>query len=298
MDRAVSVTAARILEHGDAVAPAYRVDGRALAKETRLPLLGYPGGAVVVGNWVNQQFQLDAIGEILTLLATAAAHDRLDDDGRQALELSVRIVEKRWKQPDAGIWELTDRWWTQSRLSVVAGLRAAARHVASPLNARASALADAILAETDRRCLRPDGVWRRAPDLDGTDASLVLPPVRGALPADDPRTVATLAAVMEELAQDGFAYRFRTGERPLGDDEGAFLLCGFTVALAHWHQGRPVEALRWFERTSSAGGSPGILSEEYDVVQRQLRGNLPQSFVHAMLLETAQTLYEPPPDPT
>jgi GH15 family glucan-1,4-alpha-glucosidase len=80
------------------------------------------------------------------------------------------------------------------------------------------------------------------------------------------------------------------GQRPLGDAEGAFLLCGFIMALAEYQQGDELAPVRYFERNRAACGPPGLFSEEYDVTQRQLRGNLPQAFVHAMLLECAVTL--------
>jgi hypothetical protein len=79
-------------------------------------------------------------------------------------------------------------------------------------------------------------------------------------------------------------------DRPLGDAEGAFLLCGFVTALAEHHSGQSLAALRRFERNRAACGPPGLFAEEYDVHQRQLRGNLPQAFVHAMMLEASVTL--------
>jgi GH15 family glucan-1,4-alpha-glucosidase len=124
----------------------------------------------------------------------------------------------------------------------------------------------------------------------GVDASLLLPPVRGALPVGDTRTRATLAAVRDQLTEEGYVYRFRPDARPLGEQEGAFLLCGFVLALAAHADGDRVGAFRWFERTRAACGTPGLLAEEFDVRQRQLRGNLPQAFVHALLLECAGTL--------
>jgi GH15 family glucan-1,4-alpha-glucosidase len=90
-------------------------------------------------------------------------------------------------------------------------------------------------------------------------------------------------------------YRYRPDERPLGAAEGAFLLCGFTMALALHQQGREVEAARWFERNRASCGPAGLLTEEYDITQRQVRGNAPQAFVHALLLESAQRLAAPWP---
>ncbi|HEX5402904.1 MAG TPA: glycoside hydrolase family 15 protein [Pseudonocardiaceae bacterium] len=291
---AVAFTTARVLEHRGDLAPAYRTDGTPLPGESTLRLPGYPGGFDVVGNWVVGQFQLDALGEILQLLAAAARWDQFDGDASHAAQVVVDIIETRWEKPEAGIWELHDTWWTHSRLACVAGLRSIARYLDAGPAGRASGLADAILAETSRRCLGHDGAWRRAADVPGADAALLLPPVRGALSAADPRTVATLDAVTRDLTEDGYVYRFQHDDRPLGDAEGAFLLCGFIVALANWQQGRSTDAFRWFERNRAACGPPGLLAEEYDVRQRQLRGNLPQAFVHALLLDTAQRLTTDP----
>jgi GH15 family glucan-1,4-alpha-glucosidase len=295
LDDAVAFATARLHEHGDQIAPAYRVDGTELPSEMELPLPGYPGGRDVVGNWVNGQFQLDSLGEMLVLFATAARHDRLDSDALGAVQLATRAIEKRWTDPEAGIWELEDAWWTESRLACVAGLRSMAAHLPRGEGSRLTALADAILAETSTRCLDASGAWRRSPDQEGPDASLVLAPVHGAVPATDPRTLATLEAVRRDLAVDQYVYRFAPDNQPLGDAEGAFLLCGFMMALAEWHQGNVVEAFRWFERNRASCGPPGLFAEEYDVRQRQLRGNLPQAFVHAAMLEASMRLATPPP---
>jgi GH15 family glucan-1,4-alpha-glucosidase len=267
------------------------VDGGRVPDQRRLDLPGYPGGYDLIGNWVNKQFQLDAFGEALLLFATAARHGRLDSGAWQAARIAAGAIATRWREPDAGIWELDDQEWTHSRLTCVAGLRAAAgagRRLA--LAADWSALADAILADTKARATHPSGRWQRSPDDPGLDAALLLPPVRGALPADDPRTIATLRACGEELTEDGYAYRFRHDERPLAEAEGAFLLCGFMMALAQHQQGNQLEAARWFERNRAACGPAGLFSEEYDVTQRQLRGNLPQAFVHALMLECSARL--------
>ncbi len=293
LDAALSFVTARVLEHGYDIAPAYRVDGTALPHERELGLAGYPGGKDVVGNWVKGQFQLDTCGELLQLYAAAARFDRLETDARTAADVVVETIERRWKAPDAGVWELDDAWWTQSRLACVAGLKSYASHLLPSEAARLVGLADRILAETSDRCLDERGAWRRSAENDGVDASLVLPSVRGALAPDDPRTVATYNAVISDLTQDGYVYRFSVDDQPLGAAEGSFLLCGFMMALAAFHQGDEVAAFRWFERTRASCGPPGLLSEEYDVRQRQMRGNVPQAFVHAMLLEAAQQLSAP-----
>ena len=289
LDETVEFMTARLLDDGDALNPAYTVAGESIPDEQRLSLPGYPGGQKIIkGNWVTRQFQLDTFGELLQLLAAAARHDRLDRDGWRAMQVGADAIAKHWQSPEAGLWELGDEWWTHSRLSCVAGLRSAA--AVSPTARDTSgmlALADAILAETSRRCLHPRGYWQRSPGHSGPDAALLLPPVRGALPQDDPRTRATLETVRQQLCVDGYVYRFPQAPRQLGELEGAFLLCGFVMTLADWYQGHRQRAVRWFERNRAACGPPGLFSEEYDVAQRQLRGNLPQAFVHAMLLECA-----------
>jgi GH15 family glucan-1,4-alpha-glucosidase len=294
LDEAVRFVSARLHDDGPKLAPAYTVDGGRVPDQHRLDLPGYPGGFDLVGNWVNRQFQLDGFGEALLLLATAARHHRLDSGGWQAARIAADAVAARWQEPDAGIWELGDQAWTHSRLDCSAGLRALAGTGRAPdLAPGWRALADAIVTDTAAHALHPSGRWQRSPQDPGLDAALLLPPVRGAVPADDPRTVLTLRAYAAELTEDGYAYRFRHDQRPLGEAEGAFLLCGFMLALAQHQQGDQVGAVRWFERNRAACGPAGLFCEEYDVTQRQLRGNMPQAFVHALMLECAARLAAP-----
>ncbi|MGB9182533.1 MAG: glycoside hydrolase family 15 protein [Solirubrobacteraceae bacterium] len=289
MDDAVRFVGERLLSDGPEMVPAYTVTGGPVPGQRNLGLPGYPGGSDVVGNWVNQQFQLDAFGEALLLFAAAAEHDHLDADGWRAIETAVAAIEQRWQEPDAGIWELEPDHWTHSRLICAAGLRAIAAHQPSERGARWVALADAIVAETAASALHRDGRWQRSPRDERVDAALLLPAIRGGIAPDDPRSVATLHAVERELTEDGYCYRFRPDERPLGEAEGAFLLCGFLMSLAWAQRGDSVRSARWFERNRAACGPAGLVSEEFDVVQRQLRGNLPQAFVHAGLLQCAMT---------
>jgi alpha,alpha-trehalase len=295
LDDALQVVTARILEHGDRLAPAYTTRGEPIPEPRHLDLPGYPGGADVVGNWVSDQFQLDAFGESLLLLSAGARSDRLDQDGWRAAAVAADAIGKRWTEPDSGIWEIEPRAWTHSRMTAAAGLRAMA--TAAPAGGRATdwlGLADHIVADVAQHGVHATGRWQRAPDDAGLDASLLFLGLRGSVPPADPRNRATLQAYLRELAVDGFAYRFRHDERPLSDAEGSFLLCGFLVALTLHQSGDAVEARAWFERTRAACGPPQIFSEEYDVGQHQMRGNLPQAFVHALMLEAACRLQEVP----
>jgi alpha,alpha-trehalase len=288
---ATDFVADRLDDNGDRLAPAYTVTGDPVPDQWHLELPGYPGGSDIVGNWVNQQFQLDAFGEALLLFSAAARRDVLDTRHWKAVETAVAAIGNRWTEPDAGIWELENRPWTHSRLTAVAGLRAIAS--AAPGTARSGdwlTLADRILADTASHCMHPTGRWQRAADDPRLDAALLLPGLRGAVPRDDPRIRATLAAYLDELTSDGFAYRYRHDDRPLHEAEGSFLLCGFLAALSLHHQDERVEARAWHERTAAACGPAQLFSEEYDAQQHQMRGNLAQAFVHALMIESAARL--------
>ena len=294
LDGAVRFVSERILADGPDLRPAYTITGGPVPDQHDVTLPGYPGAPVRTGNWVNNQFQLDALGEALLLLATADRRGRLSDDGRRAVTTLVEAIRKRQDEPDAGVWEIDNRRWAHSRLMCAAGLRAAADAPSSACETDAELWrrhADDLVTSVDRECTHPSGRWQRSPEDDAVDAALLLPGIRGAVAADDPRNLATVSAVLEELSDDGYVYRFRHDrERPLHESEGAFVLCGFLMSLAQLNLGRREDAVRWLERNRAAMGPPGLFAEEYDVVQRQLRGNLPQAFVHALLLESAHRL--------
>jgi GH15 family glucan-1,4-alpha-glucosidase len=288
LDGAVRFVTDRLLDDGRQLRPAYTTRGGPVPEEKTLDLPGYPGGSDIVGNHVGAQFQLDAFGESLLLLAAAADEERLDARGWRAAELASQAIAERWTEPDAGIWELEPAPWTESRLSCVAGLRAMST-AGAPENLadRWIRLSDSILSECLANAVHRSGRFQRAPDDPRIDAGLLLPLIRGALPPADPHTTATIEAVRAELAQDGFVYRYAPDDRPLGEAEGAFVLCGFLLSLACAQLGDVLGASRFFERNRSACGPPGLFSEEFDVGERQLRGNLPQAFAHALMVESA-----------
>ena len=183
---AVGFVTDRLLADGDRMTPAYTCDARPVPDQVELDLPGY--------------------------LGRTQPHRQL---GQPA-------VPARRTEPDAGIWEIDNRRWTHSRLICAAGLRALAAHL--PAGGAAAGwltLADAITAETSADSLHPTGRWQRSPDDPGWTPHCWLPALRGAMPADDPRTLATLAAYQRELTVNGYAYRFRHDRRPLADSEGA-----------------------------------------------------------------------------
>lgn len=289
---AVSFIGQRVIADGLALAPAYTVAGGSIPREHTVRLAGYPGGYDIAGNRVADQFQLDAFGEALLLFAAAAGADLADAETGRAVDIAAEAIAARWHVADAGIWELAPRRWAHSRLICVAGLRAAA--AMRPPGDRAErwlGLADRIAADTERLCAGPDGRWQRADDDRRVDAGLLLPFVRDPTAAGVARMPETMRAIERDLVDDFYVYRFRHDDsNELADAEGAFLLCGFAMAMAQHRCGNRVAAVRYFERNRTACGTPGLFSEEYDVVQRQMRGNIPQAFVHAMLLESAARL--------
>ena len=292
LDDAVGFVTDRLLADGPSLTPAYRAGGGRIPDQRSLSLPGYPGGHDIVGNHVNEQFQLDTFGQALLLFAAAARHDHMDTDAWSAVDVAVDAIRARSSEADAGIWELSPKHWAHSSLECAAGLRAIGAAPGIPVGRRAewSALADLVLTGISRSCVHPSGRWQRAPDDDRVDAALLLATVHGAVPSDDPRSVATHEAVVQSLGRDGYLYRFHHDDRSLEAAEGAFLLCGFWASMACLERGDVVSATRWFERNRAACGSPGLYSEEFDVGERQLRGNLPQAFVHAGMLECAARL--------
>lgn len=289
-DCAVRFVSERLLADGPGLMPAYTVRGDPIPRESTLDLPGYPGGSGVRGNPVRDQHQLDVFGEALGLYAAGAERDRIGPDALAAARIAVAAIGARWTEPESGIWELEDRRWTHSRLAAVAGLRRWAhegRRVGLDRGSarEAAGLADRILTRVLDTCRTPDGAFMRADDDERADAATVIASVRGALPWDHPAARATLARVQRELCVEGYVYRFAPDERPLGESEGSFLLCAFWLALAEAQAGQTTRSLRRLERSLASCGTAALFSEEFDVAERQLRGNLPQAFVHALALE-------------
>src|SRR5262249_31452888 len=129
-------------------------------------------------------------------------------------------------------------------------------------------------------------------DFQDLDASLLLIPLVGFLPIDDPRVAGTIAAIEKHLFVDGLVVRYDThkSEDGLPPGEGAFLACSFWLVDAYALQGRVAEARRLFERLLAMRNDVGLLSEEYDPKDRRLIGNFPQAFSHVALVLSAFNL--------
>jgi GH15 family glucan-1,4-alpha-glucosidase len=193
MDDAVHFVSDRLLTDGPQLKPAYTITGDPVPDERTLDLPGYPGGTAITGNWVNQQFQLDALGEALLLFAAAARHDHLTVDAWRAIETAIDTIEQRWQESDAGIWEIDPDHWSHSRLICVTGLRQISRH--GPRGEQAArwlSLADTITVDTTTHALHPSGRWQRSPTDTRPDAALLLPAIAAPspppIPARSPRS--------------------------------------------------------------------------------------------------------------
>ncbi len=287
LDNAVCFIGDRLRADGADLKPAYTVDGGPVPDQRSLPVPGYPGATPIAGNHANVQFQLDAFGEALALFAQAARLGTLDDAGWDAARIAANAIATRWEEPDAGIWEIEYRWWTHSRFACIGGLRGIAAYAPDD-DARAwNDLADVMEARVQSTCVTESGAWQRAQDDERTDAALLIPVLRGGIDPHSTANMSTVDAVLNDLSADGHLYRYRHGDEPLGETEGTFLLCEAAMTLALQRLGRREEAWRWFERVRGRVGPAGLFSEEWNVKERQMRGNLPQSFVHALVAQAA-----------
>ena len=235
-------------------------------------------------------------GEALLLFAAADRAGRLDGDRRRAVEVAVAAIEARHDEPDAGIWELEDRRWAHSRLMCAAGLRAAGDRRGGRTGAEWAALADRLVAYGRPRLPAPRRPLAARPRT--TRASTppcCCPAIRGAVPPDDPRAVATIAR-RGRRSSPTTATSTASARTPARRCTRPRARSCSAASTSRWPRSagrRRRRRCAGSSATAARCGPPGLFTEEYDVVQRQLRGNLPQAFVHALLLETAQRLGEP-----
>jgi GH15 family glucan-1,4-alpha-glucosidase len=286
----------------------YGLAGERRLTELVLPWLpGYEGSAPVrVGNAAHQQLQLDIFGEVMDALHVAREEGLPPDENawRVQTELLTRL-ETIWAEPDEGIWEVRGprRHFTHSKVMAWVALDRAVKDVEKsglpgPVD-RWRALRDQIHDEVCRRGYdRARNTFVQSYDATELDASLLMLPLVGFLPASDPRVAGTVAAIERELTQDGLVLRYRTHEHidGLPPGEGVFLACTFGLADNLALLGRHADARRIFERLLGLANDVGLMSEQYDPRERRLLGNFPQAFSHVSLINTACNL-RPAPGP-
>lgn len=280
----------------------YGMRGERRLPEFELPWLrGYEGSRPVrVGNAAVTQRQLDVYGEVMDALHLARRAGLASDADAWALQRALMDhLEEAWTQPDEGIWEVRGprRHFTHSKVMAWVAFDRAVKAVeqlgaSGPLERWRAVRADVH----DEVCREGFDARRQTftqyYGSDELDASLLMIPLVGFLPATDPRVLGTVAAIERELLWDGLVRRYRPKERidGLPGGEGAFLACTFWLADNYALQGRRDDAERLFERLLGLCNDLGLLSEQYDPHARRHLGNFPQAFSHVMLINTARNL--------
>ncbi len=278
-----------------------------LAGERRLTeievdwLSGYENSRPVrIGNSAQDQFQLDVFGEVMDALHYARrAGLRCEMDAWRLQCALLDHLESCWHEPDDGIWEIRGprQHFTHSKVMAwVAFDRAvkAVEHLGldGPLE-RWRQLRTALHEEICRRGFDPElGSFVQSYGSKELDASLLMLPLVGFLPACDPRMRGTIEAIERHLVTDGFVTRYRAVPRvdALPPGEGAFLLCSFWLADNLSFLDRRADAQRLFERLLAVRNDVGLLAEQYDPTTGRLLGNFPQAFSHVALVNTAHNL--------
>jgi GH15 family glucan-1,4-alpha-glucosidase len=288
----------------------YGVAGERRLSEFELPWLdGYEGSQPVrVGNAASEQLQLDVYGEVLDCFYQARQHGLPVDSQGWAIQLGLLDhLEDAWRDSDDGIWEIRGRrrHFVHSKAMAWVAFDRAVRTVEShgfegPVD-RWRAVRDEIHQDVCERGFSPElGSFTQSYGSPELDASLLLLPLVGFLPATDPRVRGTIEAVERELLHDGFVLRYRTHEEGvdgLPPGEGVFLPCSFWLCDCYELLGRHDEAHELFARLVDLSNDLGLLAEEYDPKANRLLGNFPQAFTHLALVNTAFNLAPHLPSP-
>ncbi len=280
----------------------YGLHGERRLDEWEVPwLAGYQGAKPVrIGNGAAGQVQLDVYGEVLECLHVARKSGLRPAPHGWALQRGiVEHLITIWDKPDEGIWEVRggSRHFTYSKVMAWVALdrmiKDAQTHHMSGDIAQWRALRAQIRDDIMTRGFDAErNTFVQSYDASELDASLLLLPMVGFIPASDPRMRGTVAAVERELLVDGFVQRYQTGSGVDGlpPGEGAFLACTFWLADAYAQQGRQAEARSTFERLLDLCNDVGLLAEEYDPRAKRQVGNFPQAFSHVALVGSAMTL--------
>ena len=284
------------------IQPLYGVAGERLLPELEVDWLPGYGGAtpVRIGNAAHGQLQLDVFGEVLDVMYQARHYDLAPTGaGWNLQKCLVDHLATIWEEPDEGIWEVRGgpQHFTYSKVMAWVALDRAVKGIEEfgldgPLDRWRALRADIHRDVCEKGYNAGKGTFVQAYGSSQLDASLLLLPLVGFLPAEDERVRNTVTAIERELMADGFVLRYDTGRTkdglPPGD--GAFLACSFWLVDNMVLQGRQAEALALFERLLALRNDVGLLSEEYDPRTKRLLGNFPQAFSHLSLVDTAYNL--------
>jgi GH15 family glucan-1,4-alpha-glucosidase len=280
----------------------YGVAGERRLSEWELTWLpGYEGSKPVrVGNAAHCQLQLDVYGEVMDVLHQAREGGIARSETAWSLQRELlQHLEGIWEQPDCGLWEVRSRpqHFTHSKIMAWVAFDRGIKDAEAygfecplahwrELRAKIHAQICEQGFDAQRNC------FVQAYGSKELDASLLLLPSTGFLPASDPRIRNTIDAIERELMRDGFVLRYDTSrtEDGLPPGEGVFIACSFWLADAYVLLGRIDDARALFERLLSLRNDVGLLAEEYDTRLRRQVGNFPQAFSHVALVNTAHNL--------
>lgn len=280
----------------------YGLHGERRLTELELDWLpGYEGSSPVrIGNAAYGQFQLDVYGELMDAMHVARRGGLHPDENAWRVERALtEYLESAWSKPDNGIWEMRgpQRHFTHSKVmawvAVDRMIKAVERFGLEGPVERWRKLRATIHAEVCRNGFdRERNTFVQYYGAKELDASLLMIPLVGFLPASDSRVKGTVAAIERDLVIDGFVLRYRTTPEvdALPPGEGPFLACTFWLVDNLALLGRKEDALRLFERLLNLRNDVGLLSEEYDPNTKRLLGNFPQAFSHVGLVNSACNL--------
>lgn len=280
----------------------YGIGGERMLDERELDWLpGYQGSRPVrVGNGAVEQLQLDVYGQVLGVFyLTYQQKVEPIADSWDLQKCLLNDLEDRWHHPDAGIWEVRGnrRHFVHSKvLCWVAFDRALKVATEFGLDApveRWTSARDTIHAEVCELGFNADrNTFVQSYGCDAVDASLLMIPLMGFLPPDDPRVIGTVEAIEKDLRIDGLVYRYRWHQTLDGIDhpEGAFLVCSFWLVEALAMIGREKDAEELFERLLGLANDVGLYGEQYDPRNGRHLGNFPQAFSHVGLISAANRL--------
>lgn len=269
-------------------------------------LSGYEGSKPVrIGNAAAEQLQLDVYGELIDALHQARKAGLHAEDAVWALEKQILSwLENNWRREDSGLWEVRGKPhnFTHSKVMSWVAFDRAVKAVedfglAGPVEDWRK-LRDEIHRDVCKHAWNSElGSFTQYYGSTNVDASLLLLPIVGFLPATDERMLGTLRRIEQELVKNGFVLRYDADAEPDGlpGQEGAFLACSFWLVDVYVLCGRMADARALFRRLVSVSNGLGLLSEEYDSVRARLVGNFPQAFSHVALVNSARNLTSPTP---
>ena len=282
----------------DRLAPIYTVEGKALPPERSDPdLPGYAGSRPVrIGNAAEQQVQTDVFGPIMELVwRLGRAGAPLDDRHWRLVELLVDAVDRRWQEPDQGIWEIraaprhhvhskTMCWMAVDRGVALAGM-VFNRSVPAWERLRATVAVEILT----KGWSPAQNAFTAAYGSTDLDSAVLAMGLSGLVPPGDSRWVATVEAIEAQLRDGATVYRYRRDDGLPGEPSGFNLMTCWLID-AKILIGDLDGARALFDDYIALAGPTGLLSEEHDPVTGQSRGNFPQAYSHLGLIENALNL--------